>query len=121
MFPSLLVDGRREEREDERRDEGTARGGAAAQARDLKREERKKDGNSRRIDLKGCRLHFLRLVDKSIEGKKKAIVEQIRGIREKGKKRGRQGAEKGRRMFGFDVCLFFCLFCENGTGKNVRK
>ena len=73
MFPSLLVDGRREEREEKRRNEGKARGGgAAARTRDLKREERKKDGNSRRIDLKGSRLHFLRLVDKSIEGKEES-------------------------------------------------
>ena len=46
MFPSLLVDGRREEREDERRDEGTAWGGAAARTRDLKREEGKKGRNT---------------------------------------------------------------------------
>ena len=51
------------EEKKERRREGTKAqpgGGAAAQARDLKREEREKGRNSRRIDLKGGRLHFLR-------------------------------------------------------------
>lgn len=99
-----MVDGRREERENERRDEGTASGGgAAARTRDLKREERKKGRNSRIIDLKGSRLHFLRLVDKSIEERKSCNMGQIRGIREKGKKRGRKGAADVR----IDVCLFF--------------
>ena len=37
-------------------------------------------------------MHFFRLVDKSIEEREKAIVEQIKGIREEGKKRGRKGA-----------------------------
>ena len=47
-------------------------------------------------------MHFLRWVDKSIERKKKAIVEQIKGIREERKKRGRKGAA--------DVRSFTCVY-----------
>ena len=42
---------------------------------------------------------------------------QIRGIREKGKKRGR----KGRRMFGILHVSIFLYFCYNVTGESVRK
>ena len=44
MFPSLLVDGRREEREEKRRDEGTARGGSRRPNKGFK--ERRKGKNT---------------------------------------------------------------------------
>lgn len=46
---------------------------------------------------------------------------QIRGIREKGKKRGRKGAADSLGSVRVSIFLEYVLICEKGTGKSVRK